>query len=585
MPIETTDSIPELLNTKSTATIPPLLSHEVEMVKEIPNIDKIKLMPLKIKIDTRMANLILAFIYKNSVLRTRKSLTNTYKLVTNIDYSIYTNKELRARMWVIEKSLEAILKKGFENSNAIKHYCKEHEEATSLTDSIVEEISDLHISHDETKLIIKGIDDRLQYGYTVTLKDVYQQIINQINNGDYKSYKIISEKLYDIAASVINMKRNTVSLDSDTTFSLRDDVFENVVTDAVNKLKDKNRVFLTGIRRLNTILSPGYQSKRLYTYLAFPGGGKSQILLKAALDIKKYNPDLKAKDPSKTPTVLLITMENEIDETIERIFNMKASSEDIRNYTPKQVIRKLKEDGEMTLTDKNNVDIVIKYYANRTIDTNDLYGIIKDLYDDGREVVTLILDYVKRIKPAEKAATEKEELKNITNELKTLATSLDIAVITAQQLNRTAASVIDAAIQNKKEDVTRLVGRDGIAGAWEIIENSDVCIIINQEVKADTQEVYLTFKLLKRRYRSSESDEKLKRLDYFNHPYEPGNTIKLIDDVDLPESISLYSLATQFVALDENKRGKKSVIEREDRTNNSVTKLNFDPFDELISDN
>ena len=239
----------------------------------------------------------------------------------------------------------------------------------------------------------------------------------------------------------------------------------------------------------------------------------------------------------------------------------------------------------MTLTDKNNVDIVIKYYAKRTIDTNDLYGIIKDLYDDGREVVTLILDYVKRIKPAEKAATEKEELKNITNELKTLATSLDIAVITAQQLNRTAASVIDAAIQNKKEDVTRLVGRDGIAGAWEIIENSDVCIIINQEVKADTQEVYLTFKLLKRRYRSSESDEKLKRLDYFNHPYEPGNTIKLIDDVDLPESISLYSLATQFVALDENKRGKKSVIEREDRTNNSVTKLNFDPFDELISDN
>ena len=52
---------------------------------------------------------------------------------------------------------------------------------------------------------------------------------------------------------------------------------------------------------------------------------------------------------------------------------------------------------------------------------NDLYGIIKDLYDDGTEVIALILDYVKRIRPAEKGASEKEELKNITNELKTLA--------------------------------------------------------------------------------------------------------------------------------------------------------------------
>lgn len=44
-----------------------------------------------------------------------------------------------------------------------------------------------------------------------------------------------------------------------------------------------------------------------------------------------------------------------------------------------------------------------------------------------------------------------------------------IISITAQQLNRTGASVIDAALQANKEDVTRLVGRDSIAGAWEII--------------------------------------------------------------------------------------------------------------------
>ena len=111
------------------------------------------------------------------------------------------------------------------------------------------------------------------------------------------------------------------------------------------------------------------------------------------------------------------------------------------------------------------------------------------------------------------------------------------------------------------------------------IENSDVVIIINQEVKADTGDVFLTFKLLKRRYRSSETDEKLKRLDYFNHPYEKDNTIKLIDDVDLPKSVSLYSLATQFVSLEETTRGKRSVIDRENKDElYKEQKMEFEPF-------
>ena len=136
--------------------------------------------------------------------------------------------------------------------------------------------------------------------------------------------------------------------------------------------------------------------------------------------------------------------------------------------------------------------------------------------------------------------SEKEELKNITNELKELSKFFDIPTITAQQLNRTGASVVDAALQAKKEDVTRLVGRDAIAGAWEIIENSDFVCIINPEVKVDTGELFLTFKMLKRRYRSSEEDEKLRRLEYFNHPFEYGNEIKLIDDIDFDKcSLSL----------------------------------------------
>ena len=482
---------------------------------QLQNVSDIKLTKLRMKMDIRMLDSVIAFIYKDSVLRTRKAMSNIYKLFTNLDMDLYEkNEDSKARIWVIVKSLQARICDGFESDEMVKQYCKEASDATELTDQIIENIGNYKISHDESRFLVKSIDDRLQFGYTVTLKETIRKILDRIDDGEFKTYKSVEEALYSICASMINMRRNTNSVDSDMTFSLQPDTFENVVADAVDKLRDLNHVFTTGIRRLNTILSPGYQSKRLYLYLAFPGGGKSQMLLKAALDIKKYNSHIQPKDPNKTPAVLFITMENDIDETIERMFNMTVSAEDIRNYSPKQVIKKLKEDGDMRLTDKNNIDIIIKYYPNRSIDTNDLYGIIKDLNDSGTETVALIVDYIKRLRPAEKALTEKEELKNISNELKTLAKELDVPVITAQQLNRTASAVVDAAIQNKKEDVTRLVGRDGVAGSWELIENSDVVIIINQEVKADTGEVYMTFKLLKRRYRSSETDEKLKRLDY-----------------------------------------------------------------------
>ena len=534
---------------------------EVNLIeKEIPNINKIRLKKIRMKIDLTMLNGILAVIYKDSVLRTRKALKNTQKLFNAIDTSIYEKDEQsKARIWLIQKSLQARLDEGFENDEMCIQYCKEDPESTELTDTIISNISNFKISYDEMKWIIRSIDDRLQYGYTITLKDTYQELLDRINDGDFKSYKAVEKDLYNIATSLVNIKRSVNSLDADSTFSLQDELFEETVTQSVEHLQDINKVFVTGIRRLNTILAPGYQSKRLYMYLAFPGGGKSQMLLKAALDIKKYNAHIKPKDPDKTPAVLMITMENDIDETVERIFNMRVSPEDIRNYTPKQVIKKLREEGEMTLTDKNNIDIIIKYYPNRSIETNDLYGIIRDLYDSGTEVVALILDYIKRIRPSEKANTEKEELKNISNELKSLAKKLDIPVITAQQLNRTAASVIDSAIQSNKEDVTRLVGRDAIAGAWELLENADCTIVINQEVKADTGEVFLTFKLLKRRYRSHETDEKLARLEYFNHPYEIGNTIKLVDDIDLPKSVSLFSLSTTFVSLEDTKRGKTTI--------------------------
>lgn len=149
-------------------------------------------------------------------------------------------------------------------------------------------------------------------------------------------------------------------------------------------------------------------------------------------------------------------------------------------------------------------------------------------------------------------------------------------------MNRAGASVIDAALQAKKEDVTRLVGRDNIAGAWELQENADLTIIINPETKLDTGELFMTFKLLKRRYRSIEENVKLRRLEYFNQPFADNSEIKIMDDIHLQKPLALESLATQFVAT-VDKRGNKNATERKRMNrNNEVNKKNddfeYEPF-------
>ena len=399
--------------------------------KKIPtDISSVKLQKLKINFDLTTLNMIIAFIYKDSVLRTRKTLSNIYRLFNSIDESGYEdNPSLKDRVWIIKKTLFARLTEGYDSSpDFLMSYLKDDIDCTEYAKSIIDDIPVMKITHEESKYLIKKLDDTLEFGYVVTLKDIMRQILDQIDDGDFKSYRSVQEDLYDIATSIINIKRNAVSLGSDQTFSLQEELFDTVIEDALQKLKDRNRIFITGIQRWNTILSPGYLSKRLYTYLAFPGKGKSTVLLKTALDIRKYNKGIQTKDPDKRPAVLFLTLENDIAETVERIYNMTVESDDIRNYSPKQIKKKLKKEGQLELTGDNNIDIIIKEYRNRELDTNDLYGIINDLADEGVEVITLIVDYMKRIRPAEKANDEKTELKNISNELKELAKFFDIPV-------------------------------------------------------------------------------------------------------------------------------------------------------------
>lgn len=513
------------------------------------------------KFDITMLNSLIGYLFKNSRQITRKSLTNMKKLFDVIDERIYDgNDKLEARFEFIQRALKAKLELGMENEQVMINYCRS-DTGDKENEEIIQNL-DIYkrINYDEISYINRAISDRMKYYWVYHYQDTLNEIAARFDAGEFDSYQEITKEYEEICRDLTNHMRKASSVDEVDTFSLDPETFEDSVTDIVNSLRDPARILKTGIKLLNQILAPGYQSKRLYIYMGLPAGFKSGILLKTASDIKKYNKGMPTKKAGKRKTVLYITMENSVEETVERLFNMTVTPEDIRNFTPKQVIEMLKSHGEMVIKDEDDIDIMIKYYPNRSISTDDLYTIIEEIEDDGKEVITLIFDYIKRIRPAEHAKDEKEELKNVTNELKTLASELDIPVITAHQLNRSAANVVDAAMESNKEDLGRFMGRSNVGTAWEVMENADWACIINVEKKRGTEQdqYYLTFKRIKIRYRDPND------LGYFNHPFEMGNRIRLMDDIHLETSLSEESLSTDFDVVDLSaKKGKRQAKQRE----------------------
>jgi len=109
---------------------------------------------------------------------------------------------------------------------------------------------------------------------------------------------------------------------------------------------------------------------------------------------------------------------------------MSTSPNDITEYSPQDAIKLMRERGGLTLKDETDIDIVMQYYGNFEISTSDVYSIIEDLEDQNREVVCFVLDYIKRIRPAQRAMDERSQLANVSNELKDLRHSrLTVQVI------------------------------------------------------------------------------------------------------------------------------------------------------------
>lgn len=513
---------------------------------------------IKFKFPKSILNLFIGYsLYPDTSKVSKMDLSNLYKLLKMTDERSYEfDVSMYARLELAKKILEARIEKGLYSFDAIMSYCNIENDVEN--NKLINNISSFtNLTESEIKYITRAVTDRLQYAFILLYKEIILNEFLKIDTGEFTSYKEVVAEVKEQCAQLLNDIRKADAATMKKSFSLKEGIFEELVTSAVSSITDPGTALVTGVQMLNDMLSPGYMPGRLYIWLGISGSFKSLMLLMSCYWIKKYN----KIETTKTPTVLYITTENSIDESIIRLFNMSTTCGDIRQYLPEEVAGMMRDSGGLTLDD-GDTDIVMQYYNNFEISTGDIYNIVDDLEDNNREVIAVVVDYIKRIRSISPTIDERIRLANVSNELKDLSVNLKIPVITAQQINRAGNMALDNASETGKEDLARFLGRGNIAQCWDIIENSDWCGILNIEVEKSSNIKYLTVKEIKKRYKS------MTNITYFNQPFVDVDSIQMVEDVGWSTPAGKISLATNLNIVDNSMvnstRGDKSAKPRED---------------------
>jgi hypothetical protein len=367
--------------------------------------------------------------------------------------------------------------------------------------------------------------------------------------------------------------------ENDETFSLRPERFESMITDAYNKAKSPSRRLFTGMQGFNQ-LTGGLESGRVYMLLGTTGVGKSVTLLNLLYQLRQYNRNYILKDPTRTPCIVMLTMENSMQETILRLFDLvNGVNRSMEQYdSAEEVMNILRTQGQLVLCDDNPIDIVIKYKPNRSVATDYLYTLYDELEDSGYEPICFIQDHIKRIRPVDDDRDLRLALGNTVNEFKVFATLKDIPVITDSHLNRDGAATIESGSASSKADITRMLGAKNVGESLLMLDNLDMGIIINKEWDRDGN-MYMVFSVIKKRVKNVR--------DYIAQPFALGSEIRLMEDVHLNVPVFKESLRSMgnLVRNDNTIRASaySNIIDTNDVFTSDDTNI-FDPNNSYSSD-
>ena len=153
-----------------------------------------------------------------------------------------------------------------------------------------------------------------------------------------------------------------------------------------------------------------------------------------------------------------------------------------------------------------------------------------------KEVVMIIQDYTKRIRPNLPQQDIRLELGEVVNDFVSIARDRDIPIVSAAQINRSGITKIENAIKSRKGNLMNAVDKADIGESNLILENTDYAFcIIPEEDQHNSNDKYLGFKL----WVSRVEEPKTK---FFLQKFENG--MKLEEDIDLGYSKSVEQISS-----------------------------------------
>lgn len=450
----------------------------------------------------------------------RGQLINMRNLVYIMNPENYINdSEKVKRINFIKKGIEAKLVCNLTD----RYMILTHINGGIISDGLVNLDDFRELTGAEVKWVNDMVSEALKYTHLENRVDELSTLCSRFKSNDYTSRSEIVSQLEFAINDIQNEFRRCKNENStEAMFSLRDGYFEDIMHDTYNTLSSPRRKLVTGMQGMNELLGGGFENGRCYVYFGLPGEGKSSVLLNMIYQIKKHNRDYRTKDPTKRPCIVLLTMENTVTESVERLFGMATGMASMTTLSPENAINALREQGELYLSDMSPIDIIIKFKPSNSVDTSYLYTLTEDLEDQGLEVIAMCQDYIGRIRSTERLSDTRLEYGTIVDEFKTYAEIKDVPVITVAQLNRDASKHIDEGRKSSKSDLVRLIGRSNISESMLILNNIDAGFLIAPET-TQNKERYLGVQRIKIRYNAG--DREFVYLPFI------GNTLKLEEDL------------------------------------------------------
>ena len=474
---------------------------------------------IDLNLDLRTLDIICKCLLTDNQSMRRGSLVNLRNLIYLLNPSTYVNDmEKSSRISFIKKGIEARLEFGLTDPYMIMM----HINGGILDDSIIDLNKFTGLTGAEIQWVNGMVSEALKYSHIYNNVDALIDMCNKVKSSDFNSKGEMVKEFELMINEIQNDFRRAKNINqTDVIFSLRDGYFEDAMFDTYNALNSPRRKLVTGMQGMNELLGGGFENGRCYIYFGLPGEGKSTVILNMLYQLKKYNKDYKTKDPTKKPCVVLLTMENTITESVERLFGMATSRQNMIDFSLENAIKMLREDGELYLTDESPIDIIIKFEPSNSVDTSYLYTLTENLEDEGMEVIAMFQDYIGRIRSTERYQDTRLEYGAIVDEFKTFAEIKDIPVISVAQLNRDASKHIDEGRKTSKSDLVRLIGRSNISESMLILNNIDAGFLIAPEVTQNGDK-FLGVQRIKIRYNAGTRE-------FVYLPFK-GNSLKLIED-------------------------------------------------------